>query len=96
MEYKKIEQKGLTISIHSKKRIEYKSGQEIGNNGIVYLEEREPYIRKKNIKDKQSNNVAFRKALFRCHCGNEWVTRIDRVKMDKVSSCGCSRTKIKG
>ena len=93
MIYKTIEKKGLKIAVHPKKRIEYETGQALGNNGLVYLDEREPYIRAKNIHDKTKGNVSFRRALFRCVCGNEWTSRIDLIKMNKVASCGCKRTK---
>jgi hypothetical protein len=34
-----------------------------------------------------------RRGLFRCHCGVEFVTRIDRAKAYRTTSCGCSTFK---
>lgn len=57
------------------KRIEYKVGQEIGGNGVVYVEERPT----KNM----------RRALFRCKCGEKFEARISDVKNGVTKSCGC-------
>lgn len=56
------------------RRIEYQQGQVIGS--VIYL------------KDVESDNKG-RKALFKCHCGNEFNTIISYVKQGKTTSCGC-------
>ena len=86
MEKEKINKFGRSITIHTKKRIEYKEGDILGNN-ITFLEEVEPDTR---LKSKSSNKlVNFRRALFRCYCGEEFKARIDTIKMQKIKSCGC-------
>ena len=86
MEKEKIDKFGRSIAIHTKKRIEYKEGDILGNN-ITFLEEVEPETR---LKSKSSNKlVNFRRALFRCYCGKKFSSRIDMIKMQKIKSCGC-------
>ena len=86
MEKEKIDKFGRSITIHTKKRIEYKEGDVLGNN-ITFLEEVEPDTR---LKSKSSNKlVNFRRALFRCYCGKKFSARIDMIKMQKIKSCGC-------
>ena len=86
MEKEKIDKFGRSITIHTKKRIEYKEGDILGNN-ITFLEEVEPDTR---LKSKSSNKlVNFRRALFRCYCGKKFSARIDMIKMQKIKSCGC-------
>ena len=86
MEKEKINKFGRSITIHTKKRIEYKEGDILGNN-ITFLEEVEPDTR---LKSKSSNKlVNFRRALFGCYCGKKFSARIDMIKMQKIKSCGC-------
>ena len=86
MEKEVISKYGRSIAIHNKKRIEYKEGDILGNN-ITFIKELEEETR---LKSKDSNKlVNFRRALFRCHCGEEFEQRIDKVKMQKPKSCGC-------
>ena len=86
MEKEIISKYGRSITVHHKRRIQYKEGDIIGNN-ITFLEEVEPDTR---LKSKSSNKlVNFRKALFQCYCGKKFSARIDIVKMQKVKSCGC-------
>lgn len=59
-------------------RIEYKSGEIVGSNGVVF------------VKD-VSIRGEKRKAIFLCKCGNEFTSLISDVKNGKVRSCGCSR-----
>lgn len=58
------------------RRIDYQPNQII--NGLTFLEE---------VKSDDYN----RKASFRCHCGKEFVTTIQRVKTRATNSCGCSK-----
>jgi hypothetical protein len=53
----------------------FKKGDKVGD--LVYVGHHE------NVGSK-------RQGLFRCHCGIEFVTRIDRAKAYRVKSCGCS------
>ena len=86
MEKEKINKFGRSITIHTKKRIEYKEGDILGNN-ITFLEEVEPDTR---LKSKSSNKlVNFRRALFRCYCSKKFSARIDMIKMQNIKSCGC-------
>ena len=86
MEKEKIDKFGRSITIHTKKRIQYSKGDILGNN-ITFLEEVEPDTR---LKSKSSNKlVNFRRALFRCYCGKKFSARIDMIKMQKIKSCGC-------
>lgn len=61
------------------KRIEYKKGQEVGSRGIKYLEER----------PKSTGSRPYRRALFECHCGNEFEAIINGVSSGSRISCGC-------
>lgn len=61
-------------------KIEYSIGEIIGNYNIAY------------IKDVGSS-ATRRKALFKCHCGKEFISSIADVKISKIKSCGCSRNK---
>ena len=86
MEKEVISKYGRSITVHHKRRIQYKKGDILGNN-ITFLEEVDPDTR---LKSKSSNKlVNFRKALFQCYCGKKFSARIDIIKMQKVKSCGC-------
>lgn len=90
MEDKKvISALGSSITEHKNKRIAYNTGDILGNHGITFVEEAEPVIKKKSAKS--TRLVAFRKAVFKCHCGNLFTTQIQQVKMNKTKSCGCLR-----
>jgi hypothetical protein len=58
-------------------KIIYHSGQSIGEHGCKYLGKSS-----KSGKGKQ-------RGWFLCHCGNEFETRVCRVKTGGVKSCGC-------
>jgi len=62
----------------------YQSGDVIGN--LVFLN-REPYM--------ESESSRHPMAKFKCVCGKEIVTRIDNVKMKRVSSCGCKSGELR-
>ena len=86
MEKEIISKYGRSITVHYKKRIQYKEGDILGNN-ITFLEEVEPDTM---LKSESSNKlINFRKALFQCYCGKRFTARIDIIKMQKVKSCGC-------
>ena len=88
MEKEIISKYGRSITIHHKKRIQYKEGDILGNN-ITFIKDLEDET---SLKSKDSDNlVNFRRALFRCYCGKEFKSRIDKIKMQKPKSCGCLR-----
>lgn len=59
-------------------RIKYEVGQQIGN--CIYLG------------NEYSKNWK-RYALFKCHCGNEFSSAIEKVKRGHTKSCGCNLVK---
>jgi len=65
--------------INSRKPI-YDKFSLIGNNGIIYLYD---------VKSEPKK----RKALFLCHCGNEYIADLYTVKVNKSKSCGCTKFK---
>lgn len=56
------------------RRIEYQAGQKI--NGLVFIKET---VKRNNI----------RRALFKCFCGNEFETQINKVRFGHTKSCSC-------
>lgn len=62
-------------------KIKYEFGQTIGKFGIKFIEETDPIIYKEGRKRGC--------AKFLCHCGNNFISRIDSVKDDSTKSCGC-------
>lgn len=81
---------GLTIS-EKKKKKHYEKGEQLTESGIIFLEEVEPELRKK---DKDSIYLmAIRKAKFQCYCGKEFVNKITLIKNGRVVSCGCERVR---
>ena len=86
MEKEVINKYGRSITVHHKRRIQYKEGDILGNN-IIFLEEVKPDTRLKSKSSKKLVN--FRRALFQCYCGKKFSARIDIIKMQKVKSCGC-------
>lgn len=60
-----------------KNKIEYKSGQKIGE--CIYLY------------DVESTSDWRRKALFMCNCGAEFISVVTKVKSGYTKSCGCHR-----
>jgi len=61
-------------------KIKYRVGQILGNNGIIFLHETDPYIWRQN---------KVRRAEFKCICGKIFVSYINKIKMNRVKSCGC-------
>lgn len=64
------------------KRIEYTEGQILGDYGIKYIKEAEPYI-------SPSDGRAIRQAEFECSCGKHFISRIAYIKNGHTKSCGC-------
>lgn len=62
------------------KRIEYSSGQILGEN-IIFLKE-------------DLSSPKKRIGHFKCYCGNYFTTTIDAVKRRKCRSCGCLNSKL--
>lgn len=67
------------------RRIEYISGEVVGQNGLIYLSEEAPVGERRR-----------RAASFKCGCGNVFVSQIESVKEGKTSSCGCYKKTAKG
>lgn len=74
-------------------KIEYKENEIVGDNGIIFITEEniKPDTILKNKEFPERGKYVFRKALFRCKCGNPFVCRIDRIKSNYTKSCGCLR-----
>ena len=64
-------------------KIKYQKGQKLGL--CYYIKEMHGYT--------QPNGVIPRRALFKCECGNEFVSVIHHVKNKKTKSCGCQYIK---
>jgi len=60
------------------KRIIYKNGDIL--NGLIFIQETLPLV---------SPSRKTRKAIFKCHCGNEFDTVIRSVISGNTKSCGC-------
>lgn len=87
MEYEKASKFGLEIAIQTKKQKQYLKYDLVGSNGIKFIEEVEPRIRKIY---KDSNRLQrIRKAKFECYCGNEFVCEITKIANNLTKSCGC-------
>lgn len=72
------------------KKIEYACGEVVGDYGVIYLQELEPYRGKTS-----SNNK--RRARFKCpFCGSEFDCVIESVKRNLTKSCGCQRKVASG
>ena len=68
--------------------IEYNSGDEIGNNGLKFIEEIEPRF---------YNGYKERWAVFQCpKCNKTFNASIHAVKRGKQKSCGCDKKHRKG
>lgn len=61
------------------KKICYVSGQILGNN-VIFLNE---------VKRTRKNYV---RALFQCHCGNNFECDVSQIKSFNTKSCGCLNT----
>ena len=59
-------------------RIKYKEGQILGDYGITF------------IKNAGTNKHSQREAVFKCHCGKEFITEINNIKLNHQRSCGCA------
>jgi hypothetical protein len=66
-------------------RIVYAKEDLVGRHGIAYLAEadKEHYI------DSTGFQVSTRRALFKCTCGQRFITRIGAVVSGNTKSCGC-------
>jgi len=61
--------------------IKYQTGELMGNN-FIFLEDKGIRV---------TSNQTVRIALFRCHCGKEFITVIACIKNNQTKSCGCIR-----
>ena len=63
-------------------RIERKPGDCVGDYGVIYLEEEEPYIA-------PGSGRPYRKAKFKCPvCGDSFIALMDNVVTNKTRGCG--------
>ena len=60
-------------------RKEYTKGELV--NGLEFIEDVLPITKR-------------RKALFKCYCGNEFITRLYSVKDNTTKSCGCLQKEV--
>lgn len=65
-------------------KIQYTKGEII--NGLIFIQED---FHELEVLGKQR----YRRAVFQCHCGEKFITRINTVKSGKAKSCGCERRK---
>lgn len=65
-------------------RAEYITGQVVGNNNIVFLNETDTPCKKNNY---------IARGMFLCHCGNEFTTQIRSIRSGHTTSCGCFHRK---
>lgn len=73
---------------HGGRRIIYHKGDVVGDNGVIYLQETDPYIT-------PCNGNGMRRAIFKCpFCGKEFISLISNVKTGAVVSCGCKFVSI--
>jgi hypothetical protein len=63
------------------RKIEYKSGEIIGDYGISYLQESKKHL--------FPSGEYKRTAYFLCTCGNRFHALISNIKYNAVMSCGC-------
>jgi len=67
----------------SQMKIKYVPNQVLGNHEIKFIKEVLSHVKPNGRKE--------RKALFLCHCGNEWESMIQTVKSNTAKSCGCEQ-----
>ncbi len=60
----------------------YRQGDKLGPHGIPFIREVDPY---------NWHGRNYRMAEFQCHCGNKFVTTIQKAKLGHTWSCGCFR-----
>lgn len=65
------------------KKINYVLGQKVNNYNICYISDIESILEK--------NGRIRRTCLFKCHCGKNFTSRLDDVKQNKRTSCGCNK-----
>jgi hypothetical protein len=83
----------LSKQRESSRRVPYQPGQVVGNHGCKYLEEAAPsYATRGNGK-----SIPRRRALFECGgCCAKWEAILEKVKRDKIKTCGCGYRTIGG
>lgn len=64
------------------KRIDYYGNESLGNYGLII------------IKEIDRNERMERIGLFKCTCGNEFMARINCVRKNNTTSCGCKQRAI--
>ncbi|MDB4810112.1 hypothetical protein OAH34_02835 [bacterium] len=61
------------------KRIEYTAGDFIGDEGLIYLEEADPYVSPQGVK--------LRQAKVLCACGKPFTAMIQHIKSGAMPQC---------
>jgi hypothetical protein len=69
-----------------RKRIEYTAGDFIGTEGLIFIEDVDPYVKPSGQKS--------RKARFLCTCGKDFESVICDVKDGSTQSCGCVKKEV--
>lgn len=64
------------------KKIQYEYLQQVGNYGMQYISEAEPFY---------DNGRRRRGIIVRCHCGKQFKARLADVKNNKTKSCNCGK-----
>ena len=77
----------------SSRRVHYQPDQVVGSHGCKYLKEAAPsYATRRN-----GESVPRRRALFECGgCGAKWEAILEKVKRDKIKTCGCGYRTVRG
>lgn len=66
----------------------FAKGEFVGNNEICFMGN--------SIPKRSKKGKAIRIAKFKCHCGNEFESRIDNVSYNRTKSCGCKTRELLG
>ena len=74
----------LAEDVIVRRRIEYTAGDFVGDNGLIFLEEVEPYVAPSGQKK--------RMAKFLCICGESFESQIPIIKAGSTVSCGCVKS----
>ena len=68
------------------KRIDYKAGDFVGDHGLIFIEDAEPYV--------APNGTNVRKGRFLCACNQSFEACLKHVNNGNTKSCGCYKNVI--